>query len=156
MRAVAGGGRYDNLLEVLGGPRMPAVGFGMGDVVLADLLDSLGKLPAGQRRIDAFLIDANESYFPKVLELAGKLRLAGLSASFSYKRAGLSRQLKSADQHKAHLALILAGEMQQGKVAVKHMASGVQVLMDYENLAGRLLATRGQWQTKDGDFSLSL
>ena len=43
MRAIAGGGRYDNLISMFGGPSMPAVGFGMGDVVLMDLLDELGK-----------------------------------------------------------------------------------------------------------------
>ena len=140
MRAIAGGGRYDNLLEVLGGPRMPAVGFGMGDVVLADLLETLGKLPAGQSRIDAFLIDADAKYFPELLKLAGQLRGRGVSTSFSYRRAGVSKQFKLASQAKARFAVILGSELEQGQVAVKDMTSGEQALVAYDAVAEKLAA----------------
>lgn len=52
-RAVAGGGRYDNLIELFGGPPTPAVGFGMGDVVLTNLLDDRGLMPEGAALMDA-------------------------------------------------------------------------------------------------------
>ncbi|MDD4888969.1 MAG: histidine--tRNA ligase, partial [Phycisphaerae bacterium] len=134
MRAVAGGGRYDNLLEVLGGPKMPAVGFGMGDVVLADLLDTLGKLPTGQGRIDAFLIDAEERFFPEVVKLAGALRSKGVAATFSYRRAGVSKQFKQASQANARFAIILGAELASGQVAVKDLASGQQKLVPLDQL----------------------
>jgi len=52
-RAVAGGGRYDNLIELFGGPPTPACGFGMGDVVLGNLLDDKGLMPTGSELMDA-------------------------------------------------------------------------------------------------------
>ena len=52
-RAVAGGGRYDNLIELFGGPPTPACGFGMGDVVLGNLLDDKGLMPSGSELMDA-------------------------------------------------------------------------------------------------------
>ena len=52
-RAVAGGGRYDNLIELFGGPPTPACGFGMGDVVLGNLLDDKGLMPTGPELMDA-------------------------------------------------------------------------------------------------------
>src|SRR5207244_2685090 len=58
-RAVAGGGRYDKLIEMFGGPSLPATGFGMGDVVLAILLQELGKLPASVGpKPDVFVVNA--------------------------------------------------------------------------------------------------
>ena len=53
LRAICGGGRYDGLLDALGGPPLPAVGFGFGDVVIQELLADLGLLPELPRRIDA-------------------------------------------------------------------------------------------------------
>ncbi|MHC4135281.1 MAG: ATP phosphoribosyltransferase regulatory subunit, partial [Planctomycetota bacterium] len=56
LRAVAGGGRYDTLIEKLGGPAMPALGYGMGDVVLSELLKDRGLLPAEAPRVDALVV----------------------------------------------------------------------------------------------------
>jgi histidyl-tRNA synthetase len=138
MRAVAGGGRYDNLLEVLGGPKVPAVGFGMGDVVLADLLDTLGKWPATQARADAFLIDADERLFPEVVKLAGRLRTGGLSALFSYRRAAVGKQFKQASQSGARFAVVLGNELSGGQVTVKNLASGEQKLVQLDQVESAL------------------
>ncbi len=134
MRAIAGGGRYDNLLQVLGGPKMPAVGFGMGDPVLADLLEEKGKLPAEGRQVDFFLIDAAEQYFPEVLKLADRLRRQGVSAVFSYRRSGVSRQFKQAAQCSARRVVVLGAELADGQVTVKDMASGRQQVIGYQSL----------------------
>ena len=56
LRAICGGGRYDGLLAALGGPALPAVGFGFGDVVIQELLADLGLLPEIPRRIDAVVV----------------------------------------------------------------------------------------------------
>ena len=134
LRAIAGGGRYDNLLETLGGPAMPAVGFGMGDVVLSDLLETLGKLPTGRRRVDAFLIDAEERFFPQVVRLAGQLRAAGISAVFGYRRSSVSRQFKQANQASARFVIVVGQEIETGQVTVKNLASGEQTLCAIEPL----------------------
>ncbi|MCW5757214.1 MAG: ATP phosphoribosyltransferase regulatory subunit [Phycisphaeraceae bacterium] len=69
-RAIAGGGRYDNLIELFGGPPTPAVGFGMGDVVLGLLLEDKGLLPTGVELLDA-LSRPGASLRPEAFVVAG-------------------------------------------------------------------------------------
>ena len=135
LRALAGGGRYDNLLKDLGGPAMPAVGFGMGDVVLLELLKDLDKLPDKQiaPSLDFFIIDADNDLFDKVVDLASKLRMKGFSADFSYKRTTLVKQLRLAASRGAQRSVILGQEtLQAGDVSVKDMDRGVQNTVAWE------------------------
>jgi histidyl-tRNA synthetase len=124
LRAVAGGGRYDNLLEALGGPAVPATGFGMGDIVLGILLEEKGKLPAamGKPSLDAFVIAEGESDRPAALAAVAVLRRGGLAADFSYKAGAVGKQLKEANRRGARRAIILRGE----SVGVKDLATGRQ------------------------------
>jgi len=122
LRAVGGGGRYDNLLEMLGGPRLGATGFGMGDVVLEILLAEAGRLPELPGGIEYFLIDAQPELFDKVIELAGQLRRRGLAADFSYARRPIGKQLKEANKRAADNAVIVRPD----GVAVKNLATGKQ------------------------------
>jgi histidyl-tRNA synthetase len=130
MRAIAGGGRYDNLIRMFGGPAMPAVGFGMGDVVLMDLLAERGKIPALTPRHppDFFLVDADPELFPMVLTLTARLREKGLVADYAPKRQGVGKQLKYADARQAKAAVILGAETRdQNQVTVKDLKTGRQV-----------------------------
>ncbi len=90
LRAIGGGGRYDNLLKQFGGPAIPATGFGMGDCVLGILLDEKGllakKLP--KRRLDYFVAYTDDKLFKKAVEITAKLRRSGMVVNFSYKGAG--------------------------------------------------------------------
>jgi len=122
LRAVGGGGRYDNLLGVLGGPDVPATGFGMGDVVLELLLAEKHKLPDVAPRLDFFVIDGAEGTFDQVIEVVGALRAGGLSADFNYNRQSIGKQLKVANRRRAARAAIVRGE----SVAVKDLATGEQ------------------------------
>jgi len=133
LRAVAGGGRYDNLLEVLGGPKLGATGFGMGDVVLGILLEEKGKLPAGGGRVEYYVIDGEEGDFATVMEVVGALRRAGRSADFSYKRQSIGKQLKAANRCGAAKAAIVRGRT----VSVKDLATGEQVDRPLAELLGR-------------------
>jgi histidyl-tRNA synthetase len=130
-RAICGGGRYDQLIELLGGPGMSGVGFGTSDVVILDLLRDLGKLPSDakvSKQVDFFVIDADPSQFPSVLELTAKLRRRGLSAQFSYKRVGVSKQFKAAAAQNAAKVVIVGKEFsERGVLSVKDMATGQQV-----------------------------
>jgi histidyl-tRNA synthetase len=121
LRAVAGGGRYDNLLQVLGGPQVGATGFGMGDVVLGILLEEKGKLPNLAGQLDYFVIDGDGELRP-VLDLLSKLRSRGLMADFSYARRAVGKQLKEANRRGARYALIVNSET----LAVKDLQSGEQ------------------------------
>jgi histidyl-tRNA synthetase len=122
LRAVAGGGRYDNLLEVLGGPDVAATGFGMGDVVLGILLEEKGKLPELSQKLDFFVIDGEAGTFDRVMEVVGALRGQGLSAEFSYRRQAVGKQLKEANRRGAGRAVIIRAS----GVAVKDMSTGNQ------------------------------
>ena len=124
LRAIAGGGRYDNLLEVLGGPRVGATGFGMGDVVLGLLLQEKGKLPGAAGGVDFFVIDDGEGLFDRVIRVAAELRSRGFAAEYSYKRAAVGKQLKEANRRGARRAVLV----QPDAVTVKEMASGQQVV----------------------------
>ncbi|MEO8000173.1 MAG: ATP phosphoribosyltransferase regulatory subunit, partial [Gemmatimonadaceae bacterium] len=84
-RAICGGGRYDNLLSSLGGVDLPALGFGMGDVVLGELLRERGKMPTFQATDDRYFIVAGEGVkTAHVLTLASSLRRLLPTASFSH------------------------------------------------------------------------
>jgi len=122
LRAVAGGGRYDNLLEVLGGPPLGATGFGMGDVVLGILLEAKGKLPAPAGRLEFFVVDDGGASLEQVLEVVGALRSAGRSADFSYARRSIGKQLKEANRRGAARAVIV----RPGALSVKDLTSGRQ------------------------------
>jgi len=130
LRAVAGGGRYDNLLEVLGGPQIGATGFGMGDVVLGILLEEKGRVPPEVRSssVDFFVIDGEGVQMAAVLEVVGALRSRGLAAEMSYKRQALGKQLKAANRRGARRALIV----RKDGVLVRDMASGDQREMPLE------------------------
>ena len=124
LRAVAGGGRYDNLLEVLGGPKVGATGFGMGDVVLGILLKDTGKLPDGQGRLDYFVIDDEGCSIQLLLHVVGELRKRGLSGDFSYKRQNTGKQLKEANRRNAASAVIVPGANEP--IRIKDLATGDQ------------------------------
>jgi len=127
LRALLGGGRYDDLTGMLGGPRLPGVGFGMGDAPVLECLKELGKLPTLSEQLDVFLIDADESLFPKVLEIASRLRQSGLSVDFSYKRAAVSKQFKQAADRQAAYAVVVGAELaERGLLTVKDLRSGRQ------------------------------
>jgi len=124
LRAIAGGGRYDNLLEVLGGPAVGATGFGMGDVVLGILLEEKGKVPEEVLRpaLEFFVVCGQEGGFERVVEVVGALRQAGRSADFTYKAQPLGKQLKEANRRGAKKAVIVSAD----GLAVKDLATGQQ------------------------------
>lgn len=125
LRAVAGGGRYDKLLELVGGPSATATGFGMGDVVLAILLEEKGVLPenVSQGELDYFVIDGRDTPFAKVLQTTGALREKGFRADYSFKRAAVGKQFKEASRRGAKFAVTIHGEI----AAVKNLQTGEQL-----------------------------
>lgn len=133
LRAVAGGGRYNNLLEVLGGPKVGATGFGMGDVVLGILLEEKGKVPPEvlSSRLDYFVIDGEGVETTDLLKVVGALRNAGHSADFSYKRQATGKQLREANRRGARQAVIIPAA---GLVIVKDLTDGQEYSMTLAQL----------------------
>lgn len=126
-RAVGGGGRYDNLLAALGGPAMPGVGFGMGDVVIADVLREAGRLPTFAPRLDVYVIAADAALESKSLQLASQLRRGGWSAEFSYRVQGVGKLLRAASERGAARVVIIGQETrEQNLLSIKDLATGRQ------------------------------
>ncbi len=122
-RAIAGGGRYDQLIELFGGPAMPAVGFGMGDVVLSNVLADKGLIPddVGPRP-DAFVLAASDEAAAQLPAVVSELRRAGLHARMSYKATrNVGKLLKDATNCGAKFAVIV-GE----QIEVKNLETGDQ------------------------------
>jgi histidyl-tRNA synthetase len=125
LRAVCGGGRYDRLLEALGGPRVPAVGFGFGDVVVAELLADLGRLPALPRGVDDLVCALGEPQRPVAIRLAQRLRGAGRAVLLLLGESRPKRALEEADRAGAVRALFLGpAEAERGVVRVRELATG--------------------------------
>ncbi|MCA9251401.1 MAG: histidine--tRNA ligase [Phycisphaerales bacterium] len=126
-RAVGGGGRYDQLIENMGGPSVGAVGFATSDVVIADLLGEFDRMPVASDAIDYFVIDADPSVFDVVLKITAKLREQGLATSFSYPRQGVGKQFKqAASRNAARVVIVEADFNTSNTVSVKDMATSNQ------------------------------
>jgi histidyl-tRNA synthetase len=125
LRALAGGGRYDNLLSVMGGQPMPAVGFGMGDVVLAELLKEVNKLPTGENSIDSYVIPLSEDRMPDVLRLVARLRARGKSVDYPLSPGNLGKLMKRADALGARQVILVGGsEWDRGQYKIRNMDDG--------------------------------
>ena len=144
LRAIGGGGRYDDLLKQFGGPDIPATGFGIGDCILGILLEEKGLLKKQllSRQLDYFVAFTDKQFSQKAIEITAKLRRAGLSAAFSYKSVGLSKQLKEASAQNAKKCIIIGDEFNNNQLVVKDMATGKlrgkQELVDYDEFWSRL------------------
>jgi histidyl-tRNA synthetase len=128
LRAVCGGGRYDNLLKEFGGPSIPATGMGMGDCVLEILLRQKGLLEDNlpTQKMEFFVACLDEKYNRDAIELTARIRLAGRAASFGYKAAALGKQLKQATALGAKHCIIIGQEFAAGELVIKDMATGEQ------------------------------
>jgi histidyl-tRNA synthetase len=113
LRAICGGGRYDDLTGAVGGVELPAVGFGMGDVVLGELLKEKGLLPAYAGSIDVFV--AGEDGSPAVLKLTHDLRDAGIRTEFAVGGQTISKQQDIAKARNARLIVTVGASDVQVK-----------------------------------------
>jgi histidyl-tRNA synthetase len=161
LRAIGGGGRYDDLLKQFGGPAVPATGFGIGDCVLGILLEEKGLLKPEKPELDYFVavIDVPLTFDDKdgtvqktvedvsrpcsrgrdvAIELTAKLRRVGLSAAFSYESVSLSKQLKEASAQNAKKCIIIGEEFNNNQLVVKDMTTGEQKTIDVDKFFAEL------------------
>jgi histidyl-tRNA synthetase len=124
-RAICGGGRYDRLLELVGGEPLPATGFGMGDVVLTELLTSRGLLPSVAREADLFLVSITPSLRPLVQELARVHREKGRRVVYALRDQSVKKQFSAASTEGARWVVVLGpDEVEKGVAVVRSMGSG--------------------------------
>jgi histidyl-tRNA synthetase len=121
LRAIAGGGRYDALLD------QPALGFGMGDVVLGELLKDRKVAPQGALELAAFLVAVGGDDLPVVLELAHQLRERGVAVEYGLRHAAVRKQLELAAARGAARAVIIGPEERTAGVGlVRDLRSGTE------------------------------
>ena len=133
-RAIFGGGRYDNLLEDVGGQPLPGVGFAMGDMVIGIILQEAGLLPEFQSTPAQVLVTVfDEKLAMQSFALAAELRNAGLNTMVFPEPAKLQKQFKFADKMKMKVALVLGpDEAEKGLVVVKNLITGEQAQVKRE------------------------
>jgi histidyl-tRNA synthetase len=141
--ALGGGGRYDGLVEALGGPPTPGIGFALGVDRTLIACDDEGCFAAEPRQLDAFVVDVVGGL--EALAITTELRAAGLSADRGYDNRSMKAQMKLANRSEAAFAIIIGGqEAAEGSVVVKPMHGGDQVTIARSELIAHLSGTRSQ------------
>jgi len=139
LRAIAGGGRYDNLLRLVGGVDLPALGFGMGDVVLGELLKERGLLPKLDWELDCYVVVADESLRGAIRPMIQRLRDAGIAVDYALTPAKVGKQFQAAASRGARFAVVVGpDEWTSGEVMLKDLATGHQERVQIAELPERL------------------
>ena len=137
LRAIAGGGRYDDLLDTLTGTDLPALGFGMGDVVLRELLSDTGRLPSSEQAVDWYLVAVSAEQTDAVLSLAHRLRDAGASVEYAFTHVPVGTQFRTASALGARRVAVLGPEeVAAGDVTVRDMSTGAERRVPLSELEG--------------------
>ena len=135
MRAICGGGRYNNLLKEFSGVDLPACGFGMGDVVLGEILSDKGMFPVYQKQVDYFLVRVTENELELMLRIARSLRSRGLTVEYTYKSLTVKKQMSKASKIPAKKVLIFgADEIARGKLVEKDLSTGEEIEVPVDSL----------------------
>jgi histidyl-tRNA synthetase len=132
-RAIMGGGRYNNLLEDVGGEPLPATGFAMGDVVISLVLEGKGLIPKdlGNSPASILVTVFDDERWMSSLEFAAELRTAGLNVIVYPSAAKLPKQFKYADRLGVSTVVVIGpDEAAKGQVTIKTLASGDQQTVD--------------------------
>jgi histidyl-tRNA synthetase len=135
-RAIAGGGRYDNLIRLISGGKvdMPALGFGMGDVVLLELLKARGLLPPLDFQIDAYCLIEDEAMREASLDLVQHLREEGFAVEYPLAPARSDKQFKRAMELKARFTCQVQPTAGGGvEVRVKNLATRAEKVVKYQS-----------------------
>jgi len=123
LRAIAGGGRYDHLVEKLGSPALPAVGFAIGDMTFALLLEQRGLMPDMVQASDVYCVIGGEQERPAAFAGIQSLRAAGFRVDYPMKEVAFGKQFKAASESGAKLAIIYGGdELAKGVVKIRDLA----------------------------------
>jgi len=132
---ICGGGRYDNLIESLGGPPIPGVGFGLGIERLLLVLESNGIEIPKVNATDAFVAVMGEEARKFGMALIRKLRMQGIVAEMDILKRNIKGQLKYADRLNAKYTIIIGdNELAEGKVSLKKMSTSEQKLIAVDDI----------------------
>jgi histidyl-tRNA synthetase len=134
---VCGGGRYDRLVASLGGPSIPAIGFGLG--IERALLAIAEPAENFEPAVSVFFAPMDPAALAYALPIAHRLRTVGIRVEIEHRTASLKAQLKRADKLRARLAVIVGGnEVASGKLTVKDLAQGTQSEIPADDLESKV------------------
>jgi histidyl-tRNA synthetase len=133
--AVAGGGRYDGLVETLGGPPTPGIGFGLGLERLALILEA-NQRPVPTRTPEVFFVSADPTGALEALKLASALRKAGIACDLDARGGKFKTQVKQAERTGARFLVVLGGnEVASGEAKLKDLATRAETPVKLADLA---------------------
>jgi histidyl-tRNA synthetase len=134
---IIGGGRYDGLIEQLGGPPTPGIGFGSGIERMLLACDAEGVFAAPGSALDVFVVDATDGMVAR--DLAHELRLAGLRTDRAFDGRSMKAQMKAAGRSGARVAVIVGGqELADGTATVRDLAAGEQEVVPRDKVVERI------------------
>jgi histidyl-tRNA synthetase len=142
-QALAGGGRYDGLVELLGGRPTPGIGFGIGLDRLVLALTETGVVAPLEAAPTAVVVGADPDDTIGRLRIATELRAAGLAARAELARRKLGKQLEAAARDGAHFAVIVGDELDGGDVGLRDLPAGTQKLVPIADLAREIARAHG-------------
>jgi len=136
-RAIAGGGRYDNLVKLISGGKvnLPALGFGMGDVVLLEILKARGLLPKFDAQVDVFVLVEDETLRAPSLKLIQELRAAGFAVEYPLTPAKPDKQFKRAQELKAAFTAKVESE---SYVRIRNLKTRDEIVAGFADAANHL------------------
>ncbi len=136
LRALAGGGRYDDLVQKLGGPALPAVGFAIGDMTFALLLEQRGLMPTFVQAPDIYCVIGGEAERRAAFADIQALRAMGYRVDYPLKEVAFGKQFKTASDSGAKLALIYgAEELAKGIVKIRDLGDRTESEVASANVA---------------------
>ncbi|MEO8436953.1 MAG: histidine--tRNA ligase [Chloroflexota bacterium] len=142
-QAIGGGGRYDGLVELLGGRPTPGIGFGIGIDRLLLALNETGVIPAVELGPVAVVVGADPEDTVTRLRVATELRAAGIAARAELGHRKLGKQIEAAARDQAHFAVILGDELDQGEVGLRDLPAGTQKLIAIGDLTREIERAHG-------------
>ncbi|MGG0657625.1 histidine--tRNA ligase [Rummeliibacillus pycnus] len=142
---LCGGGRYNGLVEEIGGPESPGIGFAMSIERLLLALEAEGKELDTENQLDMYIVAMDEEAKLKAVELASSFRAKGISTEIDYSNRKMKAQMKSADRQKATWVIVLGeSEIAEQQATVKNMATGNQEMIPFHDLVNYLTKQKEQ------------
>jgi histidyl-tRNA synthetase len=136
-RSVFGGGRYDDLLDIFDARKVPAVGFGAGDVTMRDFLDTHKLLPTYKPTTDVYICTLNAEFSEHARELADTLRTSKLNIALDLSGKKIGDQIKIANKQSVPYILVVGSdEVASGVYPLKNLATGEEKKVKVEEVVG--------------------
>lgn len=138
---VLAGGRYNQLVEELGGPKTPGIGFGLGEERIIEILEQNQELLAQlQPQCDLFLVGVDQSVADYIFQLAQTLRKRGLTVVYDYTRRSVKSQLKLANRQQAKFTMVIGeDELKNKQFKLKKMSDGTEISVQLAQLNSSFL-----------------